>query len=45
MPRKGKGVKRILREERRLREKKKQGAKYRRKKTRAIKEKSENLEQ
>ncbi len=42
MPRKGKGVKRILREERRLREKKKQGEKYRRKKTLAIKEKIEN---
>jgi hypothetical protein len=38
MPRKGKGVKRILREERRFREKKKQGAKYRRKKPRNIEE-------
>lgn len=28
MPRKGKGVKRIIREEKRLREKKKQGRKY-----------------
>ncbi|MHA2224567.1 MAG: hypothetical protein ACXAC8_05155 [Candidatus Hodarchaeales archaeon] len=42
MPRKGKGVKQILREEHRLREKKKQGAKYRRKKNLAIKEKIEN---
>ena len=30
MPRKGKGVRRILREERRFREKKKQGSKFRR---------------
>ena len=36
MPRKGKGVKRILREERRLREKKKQGEKHWRKSKRDI---------
>lgn len=44
MPRKGKGVRRILREERRLQEKKKQGSKYRRKKLRNLRESLEDLE-
>jgi hypothetical protein len=42
MPRKGKGVRRILREERRLQEKKKQGSKYRRIRQRTLKKVSKD---
>jgi hypothetical protein len=44
MPRKGKGVRRILREERRLREKKKQGSKYRRIKQKTLRKVSNDLD-